>query len=180
MRNNAHLLLFLWNWQVLKLFATECTEVSTNTIKFRKTSILQILFNKWCTGTLFRSWLFYWIDCFEPAYYLCPFVSAVAFFVWLTRLMKNVRHDCILNPFICGPDPINHDPASATNSRFPLGLFWPLRWGMRGVCLPTVSTALPAYQLFQWLVLRSWMGFKDGAVWDGKEGSYFHTSALLD
>lgn len=39
------------------------------------------------------------------------------FFVWLTRLMRNVRHDCLLNPLICGPDPINHDTASS--NKFP-------------------------------------------------------------
>lgn len=42
-----------------------------------------------------------------------PSVFAVTFFVWRTRLMKDVRHCCRLNPLVC--DPINRDPASLTN-----------------------------------------------------------------
>lgn len=35
--------------------------------------------------------------------------------------MKNVRHDCFLNPLIWGYDPINHDKASATNAPRSIG-----------------------------------------------------------
>lgn len=56
------------------------------------------------------------LAAFEPADYLRLFVSAVAFFVRLTRLMKNVRHDCLLNPLICGHDPVDRDAARAANS----------------------------------------------------------------
>lgn len=68
------------------------------------------------------------------------------FFVWLTRLMRNVRHDCLLNPLICGPDPINHDTASS--NKFPplyqVYLAVTMRWGVCWLlfCLPTVSTVL--------------------------------------
>lgn len=118
-----------------------------------------------------------------PAHYLCPFVFAVAFFcVRLTRLMKNVRHDCLQNPLICAPDPINRDPASATNSSLSIGFILTVMVSDEGVfslyiwsCLPNVSTVLPVYQLFQWLLLQSWMGFKNGAgKGDGKEGSFPH------
>lgn len=68
------------------------------------------------------------------------------------------------------------------------GLFWRLQWRMKDIfffhlfvfCLPTASTAQPVHQLFQWLLVQSWMGFKGGAVRGSRKGSYFHISALLD
>ena len=56
------------------------------------------------------------LAAFEPAEYLRLFVSAVAFFVRMTRLMKNVRHDCLLNLLVCGHDPVDRDAARAANS----------------------------------------------------------------
>lgn len=159
-------------------------------IRLQKHSKMRRNNEEQCTSLIYDCCLFttnIWAGCFEPTDYLCPFVSAVAFFVWLTRLMKNVRHDCLLNPLICGSDPINHDPASTTNSpafyQVYFGYYsegWAFFVCLFFFCLPTVSTALPAYQLFQWLLLQSWMGFKDGAARGDKEGSYFHISALLD
>lgn len=37
---------------------------------------------------------------------------------------KNVRHDCLLNLLICGPDPISHYAASATNASEEIFLFF--------------------------------------------------------
>ena len=53
--------------------------------------------------------------------------------------MKNVRHDCLLNPLICGPDPINRDTASATNSLLSIGFILAVTVSEEGVFV---------YQLF--------------------------------
>lgn len=67
----------------------------------------------------------------------------VAFFspVWLV-LMKNVRHDCLLNPLICGADPFNHNAVCATNASSS-------QWGKMAFCLPSVSATLPIFYCFK-------------------------------
>lgn len=83
------------------------------------------------------------------------------FFVWLTHLMKNVIHDCPLNPLICGPDPINHDTASS--NKFPA--FYQVyfgsynEWWGGSFFLFVCQLFPPSYELFQWMLLQSWMGF---------------------
>lgn len=118
------------------------------------------------------------LAAFEPADYLRLFVSAVAFFVRLTRLMKNVRRDCLLNPLICGHDPVDRDAARAANSplsiRFILAVTVSEEKGF--FCLPTVSTSLPAYNCSSGCLFQSWMSFKDAAVREGGAAWKVHIS----
>lgn len=87
------------------------------------------------------------------------------FFVWLTRLMRNVRHDCLLNPLICGPDPIDHDTASS--NKFPplyqVYLAVTMSNGGGGGfvgCFFVCQLFPPSYELFRWLLSQSWMSFQ--------------------
>lgn len=96
---------------------------------------------------------------------------------------KNVRHDCLLNLLICGPDPISHYTASATNALLSTSeeIFFSFFF-FKGDFVFTSCFRCPAcyLPLFQWLPLQSWASFKDEELWGGQESLYFHISALLE
>ena len=110
----------------------------------------------------------------------CVLLSPLRHFllVWPTRLMKNVRHDCLLNP--THPCLWPHQPWPSRRNQFPAfylvyfgcygeGLVFPFFFCLFTNCFPWPS----CYLLFQCLPVRSWMGFKDGAVWGPLGGFVF-------
>ncbi len=150
---------------------------------WKNKNLTDYLFNKWWTLTvpklllaLLLSWLFR--ACRLPV----SFCLCCGIFCLTDSCDEKCQTWLLPEPTHLWPWPYQPWPSQRNQfPRFLSSLFWLLRWGMKGFfCLPTVSTVLPAYQLFQWLLLQSWMGFKDGAVRGGKEGSYFRISALLD
>lgn len=97
---------------------------------------------------------------------------------------KNVRHDCLLNFLICGPDPISHYTPSATNALLSTSeeifYFFFFKGGLFVYQLFPLPCLPARLSLFRWLLLQSWASFKDEEPQGGQASLYFHISALLE
>lgn len=87
--------------------------------------------------------------------------------------MKNVRHDCLLNPLICGPDPFDHDAACTITAPLPIGEGKGL-FVYRLFPLPCPLSIIPVADFYfspEWALSME-------QHWGGKKVLHFQLSAL--